>query len=220
MSPGEPPTHLPAQPAGSAGQRQTQAQRRAATSAKITTAALAILGRVGYPQMTYADVADAAGVSRGALLHYFPQKGDLAIAAVAAGEAQVLGRLRELVAAAAATGDRQAAILDALYEIHAGPEFQGFLALQAHARTDPELNQRLHVIVERATREISRIAAAGWGSSVAGSSELATLIAVALGTVRGLVVISEISQPPGENVWPAARAMILDRIRTLGRTAP
>src|SRR5215510_10537853 len=143
--------------------RMTQAERRAVTRAKITTAALDLLGRVGYAQMTFADVAAAAGVSRGAMLHYFPQKTDLALGAIEEGETIVLRQLRDSVRAAQGQPDRDARILDGLYEVFAGPEFQAFLAFQVHARTDHELNLRLHEIVEHATEQMGLISAEGWG---------------------------------------------------------
>ena len=204
--------------------RRTQAERRAVTRAKITTGALDALGRLGYTQMKIGDVAKSVGVSSGAVSHHFPQKTDLAIAAIEEGERIVLDRLRQLVADAEGSRDQDGLILDALYEVHSGIEFQAFLSVQAHARTHPELAPGMNKIIVRATREMGEIAAEGWGPEVANSARFRAFIAAALGTVRGLVIIAGVATPEGGNqdtwpagrdVWPEGRSLLLMRLEEL-----
>jgi AcrR family transcriptional regulator len=198
--------------------RRTQAERRAATRAAVTTAALETLSERGYALMTLADVASAAGVSRGALLHYFPQKADLALGAIEEGEAIVLRRLRGLVAGIRDRPERDELMLDALYEIFSGVEFQAFLAVQVHARTDPALNARLREIVARATEQMGSIAADVWG--VCGAAGLWETTAVILGTVRGLVLVADVSAPSNAKVWPKARLLLITAVHELRSGAP
>jgi AcrR family transcriptional regulator len=54
--------------------RRTQTQRRNETQRKILDTAIAILRAKGYAGLRTVDVADLAGVSRGALTHHFPSK--------------------------------------------------------------------------------------------------------------------------------------------------
>jgi AcrR family transcriptional regulator len=63
-------------------QRRTQAERTEATRLKILDAALVLLGQRGYAGLRTADVADAAGVSKGAQTHHFPSKDALVVAVV------------------------------------------------------------------------------------------------------------------------------------------
>lgn len=62
--------------------RRTQAERTEATRRKILDAAVQLLGERGYAGLRTADVAIAAGVSKGAQTHHFPSKDDLVVAVV------------------------------------------------------------------------------------------------------------------------------------------
>ncbi|NED60867.1 TetR/AcrR family transcriptional regulator, partial [Streptomyces sp. SID10244] len=61
---------------------RTQAQRTAATQAKVLDATVDALVELGYAGTTTQEVNRRAGVSRGALLHHFPTREALVVAAV------------------------------------------------------------------------------------------------------------------------------------------
>src|SRR5689334_22307751 len=69
-----PPTAPPA--------RRTQAERRAATRALLLRAAVECLIERGYAATSVVDVQQRAGVSRGALQHYWPSRAALVVDAV------------------------------------------------------------------------------------------------------------------------------------------
>ena len=60
--------------------RRTQAERRQGTRTRILDAAVEVLRKNGYAHFRTADVAKAAGVSRGAQLHHFATKEKLVYA--------------------------------------------------------------------------------------------------------------------------------------------
>src|SRR5215510_10588864 len=60
--------------------RRTQAERTQETRARILDAAVEVLRKKGYAHFRTADVARAAGVSRGAQLHHFATKEKLVYA--------------------------------------------------------------------------------------------------------------------------------------------
>jgi len=62
--------------------RRTQAERSHETRQRILDAALTLLGERGYAGLRTADVAEAAGVSKGAQTHHFPSKDALVVAVV------------------------------------------------------------------------------------------------------------------------------------------
>ena len=62
------------------GKRRTQAERTQETRTRILDAAVEVLRRKGYAHFRTADVARAAGVSRGAQLHHFATKEKLVYA--------------------------------------------------------------------------------------------------------------------------------------------
>ncbi|MFI6868496.1 TetR/AcrR family transcriptional regulator [Nocardia sp. NPDC050406] len=57
--------------------RRTQAERSATTRAAVIRAARELFGQYGYGAVSTVAVAEAAGVSRGALYHQFSEKRDL-----------------------------------------------------------------------------------------------------------------------------------------------
>ncbi|MGF2951529.1 TetR/AcrR family transcriptional regulator, partial [Mycobacterium sp. THU-M116] len=62
--------------------RRTQAQRSSETKAALLDATLDLLVESGYKATTLTAVAHRAKVSLGALLHHFPTKNDLLVAAI------------------------------------------------------------------------------------------------------------------------------------------
>ena len=60
--------------------RRTQVERTETTRKKLVDATIAVMRKRGYGGLTTAEVADVAGVSRGALLHHFPTRHDLVVA--------------------------------------------------------------------------------------------------------------------------------------------
>jgi AcrR family transcriptional regulator len=54
--------------------RQTQAERRQQTLQKLHEATIACIVNNGFSRLTTADIAEAAGVSQGALFRYYPSK--------------------------------------------------------------------------------------------------------------------------------------------------
>lgn len=69
-------------PPGGKRERRTQAQRSGQMRQRILDAAVQVLGDKGYAGFRTADVADAAGVSRGAQTHHYPTKDGLVLAAL------------------------------------------------------------------------------------------------------------------------------------------
>src|ERR1700678_1961673 len=63
--------------------RRTQAERRETTRRQLLEAAVKLIRNNGFGGLRTMEVADLAGVSRGALLHHFPSKHELVVAVLA-----------------------------------------------------------------------------------------------------------------------------------------
>src|SRR5215207_8751231 len=79
--------------------RRTQADRTAATRAALVAAARRLFGEHGYAAIGTEQIAQAAGVTRGALYHQFADKADLFAAVLEAVEVDLTQRLIDVVAA-------------------------------------------------------------------------------------------------------------------------
>ena len=132
--------------------RRTNAERSAETRGAIIDAAIELLFVRGHTATTTIEVAARARVSRGAMLHHFPSKIELLVAAV---DHLAEMRARELKMLAAQLPDGRArteAVLELLWQCFSGTFFQVAMELRTAARTDPELRPVL-ITAERALRD-------------------------------------------------------------------
>ena len=129
--------------------RRTQADRRADTQRRLLDATVEELTAHGYAGMSTNEVIRRAGVSRGALVHHFPTKAQLAVAAL---DRWLDDRLVEFEATFAALRPEEhtaAVAIDVLWEMFAGATFATWLELTVAARTDPGLRADLQVVNDR-----------------------------------------------------------------------
>jgi AcrR family transcriptional regulator len=80
--------------------RRTQTERSAATQQALLSAARRLWGERGYAAVSTPEIAQAAGVTRGAMYHQYADKTKLFLAVLEAVETDVIGRLAAVVAAA------------------------------------------------------------------------------------------------------------------------
>jgi AcrR family transcriptional regulator len=146
---------------------RTQQQRRDETRRALLDAAVESLIEVGFARTTTLEVQRRAEVSRGALLHHFPSKAELLVAAIAHLAEMRAIELKRLSAALptdarlappASPGReigadaRTEAVLDLLWQCFSGTFFQVAMELRTAARTDPELRPVL-ASAERVLRD-------------------------------------------------------------------
>src|SRR4051812_15520989 len=148
---------------------RTQQQRREETRRALLDAAVESLIEVGFARTTTLEVQRRADVSRGALLHHFPSKAELLVAAV---DHLAEMRAKEMKAFAsqlppdpsrndggAAVGGlapgsdaRAGAVLGLVWQCFSGTFFKGSMEVRTAARTDPELRGVL-TVAERQLRD-------------------------------------------------------------------
>jgi AcrR family transcriptional regulator len=114
------------------------------TRARILTAAMRLFAEVGYHAAGNPAIAEAAGLTRGAMLYHFATREELVEAAVAHIELE-RAKLFEQAAAETAAGGADAAehAIDAYWALLQETPFVAFAELEAAARTDPMLKSRL-----------------------------------------------------------------------------
>ena len=112
---------------------RTQAERSAATQTALLTAARRLWGERGYADVSTPEIAQAAGVTRGAMYHQYADKTKLFLAVIEAVEADVIERLAGAVGAAQPKTPADALRLaaDAWLEIASEPEVRQLVLLDA-----------------------------------------------------------------------------------------
>src|SRR5436853_7131184 len=126
--------------------RRTQEERSANTKARLLDATIDCLSDLGYARTTTTEIAERAGVSRGAQLHHFPTKAELVTTAVEHLFERRTEEFRKAFATLPANIDRTAAAVDLLWSMVSGPTFHAWLQLVVAARSDPDLRQTVSAI--------------------------------------------------------------------------
>jgi AcrR family transcriptional regulator len=114
-------------------ERRTQAERSAATQQTLVAAARRLWGARGYAEVSTPEIAEAAGVTRGAMYHQFPDKTALFVSVLEAVETDVMARLAAAVVAAQpqTPADTLHVAADAWLDIAGEPEVRRLILLDA-----------------------------------------------------------------------------------------
>lgn len=157
------------------------------TRARILDAAVSCLVELGYAATSVAQIQARSGVSRGSLLHQFPSRDALLVAAV-----QHVGAK---VAAETAQGPvfvpGQDAIdggVEALWASLHGPLFAATTELWVAARTSPELQAVLEPEERRLGRVINEAIASMFGEQISSSPNFGDLRELLVSSMRGIAL--------------------------------
>jgi AcrR family transcriptional regulator len=135
--------------------RQPKQDRSRATRARLVDAAIDSLAELGWTASTISDVAERAGVSRGAAQHHFPTRESLYVAALE----QVWEARAEQLAGAVRRDRpvRTAEVVDAVFELYAGTTFRAALQMWVAAASEPSLREMVIPLEARLGREVHRM---------------------------------------------------------------
>lgn len=176
--------------AGASGGRRTQAERSAASRARLLDATIECLMIYGYSDTTTTKIAKVAGLTRGAQLHHFRAKSDMVVAAI-----EHLAQLR--AQAVMAEVDRFdpgsnffTSLLDYLWELHQGPLFAATVELWVAARTDRALAREIEKVEPIVNTALIAAAEHVMPAGSSASKELGDFVFTAMDTLRGILVAS------------------------------
>ncbi|MCD2187366.1 TetR/AcrR family transcriptional regulator [Actinomycetospora soli] len=156
-------------------------QRAWETRERILAAAVACLAEDGYAAATTARIQGRSGVSRGSLLHQFPSREHLLVAAV---QHLAAARTATLDAPPFARGDVDASI-DALWNSHHGTLFAATVELWVAAKNHPDLAAALAPRERELGRAIRAAVAEMFGPDLAGRPWFGDFVSVLLTSLRG-----------------------------------
>lgn len=113
------------------------------TRARILERATQLMVEIGYAQATNARIAEEAGLTRGAMLYHFASREALVEALVAHLQAARMAMLAEAADATPPGVDLVEHAIDAYWALLRSPPFVAFAELEAVARTDALVRERL-----------------------------------------------------------------------------
>lgn len=143
-------------PPVSAG-RGLQAEKSASMRARILESAIEGLVEVGYSSLTTVEIAERAGVSRGAMLHHYKSKADILSATMEYLHEKRIEELRRSLSRLDEELDVVDAAVNLLWGMVKHPHFYAMQELTVAARTDPELRETLLPLAKRFEQEIFHV---------------------------------------------------------------
>lgn len=189
-------------------------QRGVSTRAALLQGAIAVLVDEGYAATTTTEVADRAGVSRGAQLHHFPTKAKLLAAAVE----QLLERRNEEFRKAFSGLEpgriSMDAAIDLLWTMYQGPTYVAWAELWLAARTDPELSSIMVDVCRRFTEQSEAVFAELFPPSTEAEVEFQRL---ALGFCHTLLSGLAFDEMVPAGIEPDSQ-QIVDALKAVART--
>jgi AcrR family transcriptional regulator len=119
--------------------RRSQADRSASTISRVLDAASDVLADKGYQGTTTTRVAERAGLSRGAILHHFPTRSVLLLAAAERLLEEEVTAFRRAIDAIPEGVDRHHAAIDFLWQGAKGNRHRAWTELSFGARSDSDV---------------------------------------------------------------------------------
>ena len=170
-----------------------RARRTADSRALSLEAAVGCLVEEGYAGASTLAVQARAGVSRGRLLHHFPSRAELLVAAAQYLATSSLAELQEratgLMAGQPAGPARVDQAIDLMWATFHEPPFWAALELWTAARTDPALRKALQVEEKRLRAAIQAVADGIWGPEVTGAPLYGELCQLLFTSMRGVALV-------------------------------
>jgi AcrR family transcriptional regulator len=136
--------------------RLTQEEKTAETRRRLLDAAVSCLIERGYANTTTSEIAERAGLSRGAQLYHFPKKEELLTSSVEHLFELVAGEMKEKVGRLTDENDRRSMAIDLWWEIANGPLMTAFIELLVASRTDAYLRESVAAANDRAAQFIDQ----------------------------------------------------------------
>ena len=178
--------------------RRTQAERRAATQTKLLDAAVECLVDRGYAGTSVVDVQHRAGVSRGALQHYWRSRAALIVDAVKALFESMAAQLRaDMAARSVRVGDADPAqriqvAIELLWSSFDSSLFRAELELWVAARHDAELRPLVIDHDRRLASEISLLCRDMFGPELSSHPRFAETVGLLTHAMRGAALVADL----------------------------
>jgi AcrR family transcriptional regulator len=199
--------------------RRSRQERTADSRQLILDATLDCLFEYGYAHTTTLAIQARAGVSRGRLLHHFPSREGVLVAAC---QHLATSHLAELLASAAASRGSQGSAADqldrAIRRLWAAFDeryFWGSIELWTAARTDPLLRATLLPEERRLGRAVHGVIDALFGPAFCGHPRYPMVRKLLLSSMRGVALTYAIDQQrdrardPHLALWRATAVQLL-----------
>lgn len=172
--------------------RRSRTERTADSRTLILDAAVACLAEEGYTATTTLSIQARAGVSRGRMLHHFPSRDALLVAAAQHLAGTRMADMELMVARSIHAITEQAVRLhratELLWEQFRQPYFWAAMELWTAARTHPTLRQELGPAEYRLGRAIQSVIATMYGPTLSSHPQFPLVRELLFTSMRGVAM--------------------------------
>jgi len=198
----------------SKAERQQQ-MRSIMTRERLIQSTLDEIFEVGYHAATTQEIAARANVSRGALLHHFPARADIVLAAM---EELLEDGTRQIRAVADEVQSGKISLegfVEFLWQLFSGRFFYLSLEMITEARNDPELCERMIPVVKRFHQALDGIWSKFCDPQKRPPQQARIILNLTLCLVRGMGVQTVLRPDPGYyreliEAWKALLPQLID----------
>jgi AcrR family transcriptional regulator len=169
--------------------RTPNAERSANTRRKLLDATIQCLYELGYHQTSTVIVTERAGVSRGSMLHHFPSKADLMMAAANHIREQRREAHRAVREKLTSERERFLSLIDTLWSEYQTPSGIARIEMMLGSRSDPELGPRyreLNALLEERHKE--RVWERAQGVGIKDKKKIHAFVQLYAAAIRGLAI--------------------------------
>lgn len=176
----------PDRPAKKVRKRRTQEERSAATQEALMRATIDAMSEIGFARLTTSDIASRAGVSRGALMHHFPNKEDLIVLAYELQLSEATDEIRSWLDKGRSGEMTLEDFLDRLWVMYSGRLIFVTIEHITEARHNEPLRQRFMPIVKNFHNALDACWREFFNSTNASGADPATVLTATTCLFRGI----------------------------------
>lgn len=190
--------------------RRSQQQRRTETSAKLRKATIELIAEQGYVNTTTMEIAERAGVSRGALMHHYPAKIDLISDSACEVWSEAIVQVRQLAQALSRGQLDIETFVEGVWDrVFPRSAVIMTLDLVSAARSDENLQNRISPPLQELFETYDQIAIQAFAETGLSTEQGRVIVSLTTCMIRGLK-LQELMHPD-----PAMSQAILDALKVM-----
>jgi AcrR family transcriptional regulator len=167
--------------------RKTQQERSASTTERLLLATIDLLHDRGFHRMSTTDIAERAGVSRGALNHHFASKEEIVVSAIRHQLRASTARLHEMASTIRQRGGSTDEIVDFIWALMTDRLYYVTMEYLPEVRHNPDFKEKVLVVVKEFHQGLEAIWIEIAEQTGAGVARTSRTMNAAMCLVRGMI---------------------------------
>ncbi|MBS7704931.1 TetR/AcrR family transcriptional regulator [Chelatococcus asaccharovorans] len=177
-------------------QRRTQQERSADTSERLLNATIDLLHDRGLYRMSTSEIAEAAGLSRGALTHHFSSKEEIIVEAVGYMLRKVTAELHGMAEGIRFSGSSTDEIVEYLWRMMNDRLFYVTMEYLPEARHNAEFRQKIVPVVKEFHEGLNAVWAELAAQAGVGVDQVLVLMNATMCMFRGMIAQTAVKDDP------------------------